>query len=269
MMKKDWEDIKVSRKSSQKVYFESTFLQNISDSIDFLKQEADVVLKELDSDEFKERIEEMDLEEFSEGAIDQIDDVLCDISEFKDEVISGEDVPNFISEPSLNAKVALNMDADYVRRAERKLKRADSVNEHTSRQTVNSRVILLCNKAIEVNRLNPKAYLLKGKALVNLKSYDEAIEEFITCLALDEDNLDVRLEIADANRLNGDFEDAINVYNSVLKVDDGSFEAFRGIALTYYDMEKYADAVKFFEKANSIFTLDDDDKKLWDECFNR
>ena len=120
-----------------------------------------------------------------------------------------------------------------------------------------------------MNRLNPKAYLLKGKALVNLKSYDEAIEEFITCLALDEDNIDVRLEIADANRLNGDFEDAINVYNSVLKVDDGSFEAFRGIALTYYDLEKYADAVKFFEKANSIFTLDDDDKKLWDECFNR
>ena len=36
-----------------------------------------------------------------------------------------------------------------------------------------------------------------------------------------------------------------------------------------YDMEKYADAVKFFEKANSIFALDDDDKKLWDECFNR
>ncbi|WP_405296243.1 tetratricopeptide repeat protein, partial [Methanobrevibacter sp.] len=74
------------------------------------------------------------------------------------------------------------------------------------------------------------------------------------------------LAIAKANRLNRDFNDAISVYDSVLKIDYDSFEAFKGKAYTYYDWEKYVEAGIFFKKANSIESLDEESKKVWDEC---
>ena len=75
MKKNDWEDIDVNQRKTDRVYFESSLLQNISDSIDFLKDEAAEILMELDSTEFKQKIDEMDLEEFSEEAVNQIDDI--------------------------------------------------------------------------------------------------------------------------------------------------------------------------------------------------
>ena len=39
-MKKEDEDIKVNRRKTDKVYFESTFIQQISDGIDFLRDES-------------------------------------------------------------------------------------------------------------------------------------------------------------------------------------------------------------------------------------
>ncbi len=265
MMKKDWEDIKVSRRTGDKVHFESTFLQNISDSIDYLKQEADIILQDLDSSELKQQFDDIDLEEFSEDAVNQIDDVVCDLSEFKDEVVNSREDLEFLKDSSRNAKVALNRDADYVRRARRKFKRLDSIDNPDYAEKTNLRIIGLCNKAIEVNDLNPEAYLIKGKALINIEKYDEAIEEFVNSLALEE-NLDVKVAIGDANRLNEDYEDAIDIYDSVLNVDGQSFDALRGKALTYYDMEKFKDAGEFFKKADSIYALDEKDKQLWDNC---
>ena len=118
-MKKDWDDIKVSRRTSGKKYFESTLLQNISDGIDYLRQEADDILSELDSSEFKQQIDEMDLEEFGEDVLNQIDDVVIELSNAKDDLIQSEDVPDFIRDSSKNAKVALNRDDDYIVMAKR------------------------------------------------------------------------------------------------------------------------------------------------------
>lgn len=262
----DWEDIKVSKRFSEKIYFESTFLQNISDRIDFLRYEADELLCELDSCELKQRYDEFDLEELSEDAIDQIEDVVSDISQFKYEVIDSEDIPDFIKDTSRNVKIALNRDYDYIRRAKRKFKRLETKDDLVDTYKINIRIIELCNKAIDVDEFNPEPYLLKGRALGNIEKYDEAIDEFINCLALDEDNLDARLAIADINRAKGDYDDAIDVYDSVLKVNEESFEALRGKALTYFDMGKSSDADKFFKKANSITFLDDEDMEIWDEC---
>ncbi len=265
-MKKDWDDIKVSRRSSDKRYFESTLLQNISDGIDFLREEADDILADLDSTEFKQQIDELDLEEFGEDVLDQIDDVAIELSNAKQELIYSDEVPEFIKDYSRNAKVALNRDQDYVRRAKRKLERLNSRKDAVDAINTNHRIIELCDKAIFVNRKNSQAYYLKAMALVNLGDYDEAIEEFITCLALTPDDMDVRLAIANANRLNCDFNDAIDVYNSVLKIDEKCFEALRGKALTYYDWKKYGQASKFFSEANSIYSLDEEDKEIWDSC---
>ena len=92
MKKSDWEDIEVNERSTDKVFFESSLLQNISDSIDFLKDETTEIFKELDSTEFKQRIDEFDLEEFSENTINQIDDIIDDISQLKDEIVGSQDV---------------------------------------------------------------------------------------------------------------------------------------------------------------------------------
>lgn len=265
-MKKDWDDIKVSRRTSGKKYFESTLLQNISDGIDYLRQEADDILSELDSSEFKQQIDEMDLEEFGEDVLNQIDDVVIELSNAKDDLIQSEDVPDFIRDSSKNAKVALNRDDDYIVMAKRKFKRLDAKRDDIDPEKTNRRIIDLCDKAIFVNNSNPQAYYLKAKALVNLKKYDEAVEELITCLALEPENLDYRLAIADVNRLNCEFNDAIDVYDSVLKIDDKCFEALRGKALTYYDWQKYGQANKFFNQANSIYSLDEEDMEIWEKC---
>lgn len=259
MKKNDWEDIDVNQRKTDKVYFESSLLQNISDSIDFLKDEASEILRELDSTEFKQKIDEMDLEEFSEEAINQIDDVFDEISQFKDQVINKDDLPEDVKEFSKNTKAYLNRDEVYIRKARRKLEKGDSYRSY-------SRVIELCDKAIDIDRSNAVPYYLKGQALLNLKRYDEATEEFIAVLAIDEDNLDARLGIADANRLSGEFEDAIDVYDSVLNADDASSEALKGKALAYFEMEDYKKADEFFIKANALEELDGRTNEIWDLC---
>ncbi|MEE0902835.1 MAG: hypothetical protein UIB31_09910, partial [Methanobrevibacter sp.] len=121
MKDNDWEDVDVNQRKTDRVYFESSLLQNISDSIDFLKDEASEILRDLDSTEFKQKIDEIDLEEFSEQAINQIDDVFDEISQFKDQVINKDDLPEEIKEFSKNTKAYLNRDEVYIRKARRKL----------------------------------------------------------------------------------------------------------------------------------------------------
>lgn len=255
----DWEDVDVNQRKTDRVYFESSLLQNISDSIDFLKDEASEILRDLDSTEFKQKIDEIDLEEFSEQAINQIDDVFDEISQFKDQVINKDDLPEEVNEFSRNTKAYLNRDEVYIRKARRKLEKEDSYRSNT-------RVVELCDKAIDVYSPNPEAHFLKARALINLKRYDDAIEEFISVLAIHDDDIDARLGIAEANRLSGEFDDAIDVYDSVLKVDEASAEALLGKALTYCDMEDYQKADEFFIKADALMDLDGNTMDIWDMC---
>ncbi|MEE1150842.1 MAG: hypothetical protein UH242_07800, partial [Methanobrevibacter sp.] len=168
----------------------------------------------------------------------------------------------FIKQSSRDAKIALNRDEEYLRVARRKLDKVDS-DDVDGAYELNSRVIQLCDKSIDLNNKNYEAYYLKGVALTNLEMYDEAVEEFFCSLAL-EDNVESKLAIANVNRLNKEFNDAINVYDSVL--DDDPFGALKGKAYTYYDWQKYGQASKAFREANDIEELDEKSKKIWDEC---
>ena len=125
MDKQDGEDIKVNRRKDDKIRFESPFIQSISDGIDYLRGEAKDILSELDSSEFKQNIDEFDIEEFGENTIDQFSDVVDELSRVKSKIIDSEDVPDFVKDSSINAKKALNTDQDYVRRAERRLNRVN------------------------------------------------------------------------------------------------------------------------------------------------
>ena len=266
MKKENEEDIKVNRRSTDKVYFESPLIQSIYDSIDFFKDETKNILKDLDSAELKQNIDEFDLEEFGQNTIDHFSDIVDDLSQIRSKIINSDDFPEFVKESSKNAKMALNRDEIYVRRAEMKLNKINSDDELVNQYKANIRVVELADKAIYVNRKNWKAYYLKGLALINLEQYDDAVEELINSLALNRDNLDARLAIGKINRLNGDFNDAMSIYDSVLKIDENSFDALIGKALTYYDWQKYGQANMYFRKADAIKSLDGDYLKKWNEC---
>ena len=248
MKKSDWEDIEINPRSTDKVFFESSLLQNISDSIDFLKDEATIILRELDDTEFKQKLDEFDLEEFAETTINSIDDTLDDISKFKDDFISSQDIPDDVREFSKTTKAYLNRDETY---------------------DTNMRVIELCDKAIDLNEFNSEAYYVKGKAYINLERYGTAIDEFINVLALDSDDLDARIAIGDANRLSEEYEDAIDVYNSVLKIDNKSFGALQGKALAYSEMGEYKKACNFFKKADQVSNLEGDSRDVWELCMEK
>lgn len=264
-MKKDTHDqdtINVNKRNTDRVVFESTFVQRISDSVDFLKNETKEFLEEFGPEDF----DEFDFDEFGDMAFNQVDDFFDDLSKIKTKIVNSEGFPKFIRYSSNNAKAALNRDADYVRRAKRKYNRLNSNDEVLDSYKTNIRIIELCNKALNLNKRNWEAYYMKGLAYVNLEKYDEAIEEFITSLSLNKDNLDSWLGIANANRLNKDYCDAIDVYNRVLEKDENSAKAFKGIALTYVDCENYKKADEFFKKSHSIEKLDDESEEIWNEC---
>lgn len=264
-MKKSYEDedIEVNKRRTDKVFFESTLLQQISDGIDFLRDESREILAELDIS----ILEDVDLREFGESTLDQISDIADDLSQFKSEIVDSDDFPQIIKEYSNDAKKALNRDDDYVRRAQRRLDRQDS-SELVDFYKTNARILELCDKAIKVNPSNAEAYYLKGRALVNLDKYPQAIDEYVNSLAI-KDDIRVWIAIANANTLNGDYDDAINVYDSVLQKDEKSFDAIKGKALTYYASEDYKMADEEFKKAAAIGSLDSASREIWDECLEK
>lgn len=263
-MTDDNDDIKVNRRKGDKVYFESTLLQQISDGIDFIRAESKEILAELDI----KGIDDILLEEFGEEALDQISDISDGLSDIKADLLESEDIPEFLIDYSINAKKALNRDYDYVRRAKRRMDRLNS-DELVDVYKVNARVIILCDKAIEVNPSNYEAYYLKGLALVNLEKYDEAIEEFVNSLAVNEDYIDSKIAIANVNRLNKEYDDAFTIYDSILESDENSFDAIKGKAYVYYDMGEFKKADEEFKKANFICSLDDESKKIWQDCLDK
>ena len=137
MTKENEEDIKVNRRSTDKVYFESPFVQSVYDSIDFLRDETKNILRDLDSNEFKQSIDEFDMEDFGEKTADHFSDIFDDLSQIRSKIINSDDLPEFVRDYSKNAKMALNRDEIYVRKAERKLNRINSDDELVHQYKVN------------------------------------------------------------------------------------------------------------------------------------
>ena len=218
-------------------------------------------------EELDENLDVSDFDDFSEKTLNSISDIVDELSQLKSEIISYGDVPESVVDSTRNIKVALNRDHDYVRRAKRRLDRVNS-DEFVDVARANIRVIELCDKAIDVNPSNADAYYIKGRALSNLDKYPEAIDEFINSLAV-RDDLKVWIAIANTNTLNGDYDDAIDVYDRVLQKDENSFDAIKGKALTYYASDDYKKADEEFKKASSIGTLDSISKEIWDECLEK
>ena len=196
----------------------------------------------------------------TEDLIDSIFSQVCeDMGELKEETmkfIEDFDIEDTIDDFSRNSKRALNRDYDYIRRARKKIEQPGE----------NRRVIELCNKAIAINELNWEAYFLKGMALFNIRRYDEAIEELINSLALNEENLEARAYIAKSYYFKGDADYALKVYDSILNIDEKYFDAFKCKAIIYFHKRNYEKADEFFKKANSVSKLSGELQDKWDIC---
>lgn len=200
-----------------------------------------------------------DTEYFIESILNQFLDDMEQLKNNAIEFIDEMDIDDVFDDFSRNSKKALNKDAVYINRARKKLENSGD----------NQRVLYLCNKALLVDEFNWEAYYLKGRALINLGRYDEAIEELINSLALNENNIGARAYIAKASGLNGDLDYALKVYDSILNIDDKYFEALQGKALIYFNQNNYSDAEKFFKKANEISPLSDYANYKWDFCLKK
>lgn len=204
----------------------------------------------------KEFREPQDTENFIESISNQFFSDMDGIRKDACEFVAKFDLDDFIDDVSTNSKRALNRDAFYVSRARRKLGKSGD----------NNRIVRLCNKALLINELNWEAYHIKGIALINLERYDEAIEELISALALNEDDIEARCYIAKAYYLKGDPGYALKVYDSVLNINDKYFEALKSKALIYFEEENYYEADKYFTKANEVDCLSGRALNKWSIC---
>ena len=200
-----------------------------------------------------------DTEYFVESIINQFMDDMEQIKNNAIDMLDEMDLGDVVDDFSKNSKKALNRDAIYIRRARRKLEESGD----------NQRIIYLCNKALLVDDHNWEAYYLKGRALINLGRYDEAIEELINSLALNEDNLEAREYVAKAAYQNGDLDYALQVYDSILNIDEKCFEALKGKAIIYFDLKDYSEADKFFTKANNYGNLSEYLRYQWNICSDK
>lgn len=197
-----------------------------------------------------------DTEYFIESIFNQFMEDMDQIKNNAMDMLEEKDFGDVIDDFSKNSKKALNRDVIYINRARKKLEESGD----------NQRIITLCNKALLVDERNWEAYYLKGRALINLGRYDEAIEELITSLALNEDNIEAREYIAKAAYSKGDLDYALQVYDSILNIDEKYFEAIIGKALIYFDLNDYLEAEKYFNKANNYASLSKDLMYKWDFC---
>lgn len=267
-MKKDnWDDIEVKRRKAEKVLFESKHIQSAYDRIEQIRDESKSILEDIDSSELKQKVDEIDIKEVRDDAVGCMDDIVDEISRFKDRMIDSEKVPDGVIDQYRNTQAYLNRDEDYLRRAKRKLARLDE-GKLTDKYEINFRVVELCDKAIAIRPDNFDAYVLKAQSLVNLKRYSEAIDAYITALAL-EDDVELWLAIANANRLNRDFDDALEVYDSILEKYKKTFEVLKGKAFVYFDLNDFAKCDKLLKQANDIDYLDEESFRIWSESLEK
>lgn len=187
-----------------------------------------------------------DIDFFDESILNQF---FYELGTFMDNarlVLLNMEISDIIGYFSKTSKRVLNRDEDYIKRARKKL---GNIREA-------DKVLYLCNKALLIDDRNWETYYLKGRALINLKRYDEAIEELISSLVLNKDNLKAREYIAKASYLKGDLDYANSVFDSILNIREKHHEALLGKASIYFDKKEYDKANKFFKKANDISPLE-------------
>lgn len=96
---------------------------------------------------------------------------------------------------------------------------------------------------------NPAGWIALGNALMDTRQYPAAIDAYQKALALDPNNVDVRVDMGTCYRGAGKPEKAIEEYRKAIKINPRHLNAQRnsGVVLAF-DLNKPQEAVKAFEK---------------------
>lgn len=121
-------------------------------------------------------------------------------------------------------------------------------------------VIKTANEILKLDKFNYEIVLLKGKALMKQNKYEEAIEAFIEALVIDDTKIEPLMHIASINELQGNIDDAIDVYTSVIKKDNKNATASLALARNYFNKKEYGKTNNYYTTAEP---LDDEDYYKW------
>lgn len=127
-----------------------------------------------------------------------------------------------------------------------------------------SSALLFYDKAISINRDDPKLYYLRGVLFVNMKKYLEAASEFSQAISLNPKYMDAYLGRGNCRAEIGDKEKAIKDYTTVIELGGDNVEAYNNRAYTYYELGLYANSLSDY---NTAIAISHSNKKLLAEVF--
>tara|TARA_R110001583_G_scaffold91560_2_gene233607 strand:- start:860 stop:1855 length:996 start_codon:yes stop_codon:yes gene_type:complete len=109
---------------------------------------------------------------------------------------------------------------------------------------------------------NAENYYNRGKLLMDLKFYEEAIKDFTKSLALNKNNSYAYFYRGASNLFLGKFLKAIFDFSEVVKYDTTDFDAYLGLAIAYNNVNDPNNARLNFEKANAILSIGENIKSI-------
>jgi tetratricopeptide (TPR) repeat protein len=112
-------------------------------------------------------------------------------------------------------------------------------------------VIKYCDKVLEINEQNAKAYCVRGAMHKAVNDFDAAIEDLNRSIEINPTPLAYSL-LGNIWCEKGDFPEAIRNYNKVLEFDPDNAAAINNRAEAYFRMDDYDNAIKDYEKLNVL-----------------
>lgn len=106
--------------------------------------------------------------------------------------------------------------------------------------------------AIEINPANYEALYALGTACIQQRDYANAVKSYAAAVEkFPSSNVVFQAQLAAAHRLNKDYHSALEAIRAALDISN-YWKAHYYAALTYQDMERYADAVRSFQKVAAL-----------------
>ena len=121
-------------------------------------------------------------------------------------------------------------------------------------------VIRAANDILKLDKFNYEIVLLKGKALMKQNKYDEAIKTFNDASTIDDTKIEPLFHIATINELQGNIDDAIDIYKSIIEKEKLNPTASLGLARNYFTKKEYKKANTYFNTADP---MNDEDYYKW------
>lgn len=116
----------------------------------------------------------------------------------------------------------------------------------------NREALLTCDKALEIDRENYKAFSLKGLILALDVSPEQGIGQILKALKINPDYTQAFYDMAMAQKLAKHYDESISYFKKVLAVDPKNTWSLYGIATNYADKKDKANALSYLQKAMTI-----------------